>query len=714
MSLTRRYFAALLVAATLACVDSPMEPGQLHELPALTARLVLPPGTTPASFGLVIDSISVLVEQLDSTFCDCSPVVDTIFADTMIAWPAAQESIQLRVQVPEAPPTDHVIFVYLSYYSGGVVMFQGASLVDFRRGDIRVPEIQMYYFGPGYLSDDIQLFPGDTAMAPGDTLQFVATAFQVALPLDTAYISWRVSDSTKARIDHLGRLTLRPGALGSTFYVLAGIPNGVVSSSRVSVPNSVTALQKVSGDSQSVALGQRTPKPLIVRAVGADGKPVAGARISFFPTVPATVAVPDSVIFTDGQGLARSGPILTILGNSTVRGQIAGTSKQIDFTVTGTLAGAYPPILFASDSGASGWQLHRADTLGGNRIILGYLGNYGLEWTSPRWNYARTRVAYTAYGNVNGNFNLWITTAIGDTTTTLVTDTYGSGARFSPTGKIIAFACGNLASDFSGYVCTLSGVDGAVTTLTNTGDGAGRTEVTGVVPGRLNGPIAFAWRPDASTRIAFVRDTASADSLSGWQTSRIYQTNADGTALTGLSARVMDIGNGPLQIHNTMDWSPDGSTIVFSATDTTSNYGYTLSLYLLDVASGAVRRLTTPAAGWIGDLHPHFSPDGQRILFYRTYYGGSDYFVVRVTGGSPSRITWAANSWGGGDPFDLGGDWAPDGRSVVVSAPNGLGGKAAYIVPLDTQNQADYLVRRRLVGTAGIAGLRDLAVSWGP
>ena len=332
--------------------------------------------------------------------------------------------------------------------------------------------------------------------------------------------------------------------------------------------------------------------------------------------------------------------------------------------------GTSAPILFASDNGASGGQLHRADSLGLGRVVLGYLGSYGLEWTSPRWNPGRTRVAYTSYNNVTTNFDLRLTTAIGDTTATLVSDTYGSGT--------------------------------------------GRTEVSAVVPGRPNGPIAFAWRPDASTRIAFVRDTASADSLSSWPTSRIYQTNGDGTGLTALSPKVMDLGNGPLQIHNTMDWSPDASTIAFTATDTSFNYGYTASLYLLDVASGAVRRLTTPAAGWIGDLHPHFSPDGQRILFYRTYYGGADYFVVRATGGSLSRITWAGNTWGGGDPYYLGGDWAPDGRSVAVAAPNGLGGLAAYRVPLDTQNQADYLLRRVLVGTAGIAGLRDLAVSWGP
>lgn len=717
MSLTRRHFAALLVATTLACVESPMEPGRTLALPAITPKLVLPPGTTPASYGIVIDTVDVLIEQFDSTFCDCTPTIDTVFVNTKIAWPSDQESIQLRAEVPEPPPS-HVIAVYLQYSSGGVVMFQGNAFVDYHLGDIRLPPISMYYFGPGNGADDIQLAPGDTAMALGDTLDFVATVFSNAARLDTAYISWRVSDSTKARIDHLGRLTLRPGALGSSFFVLAGIPNGVVNSTRVAVPITVANLVAVSGDTQSVALGLRAPKPLTVRAVDGSGKPVAGARIRFFPTVAATVAMPDSVIFTDAQGLARSGPVPIILGPSTVRAQLTGTTKQVDFTVTGTVPGAARAFLFVADSGVGGQQLYRADSLGGGRITIGYLPGSAIEYAWPRWNVAHDRVAYTAYNGNTANYDLRLTTAIGDTTATLVSDAYGSGARFSPTGKMIAFDCGNLANDVSGYVCTVNAVSGDLNALNGVGNGAGRTEVTASVPGRPNGPVGFAWRPDASTRIAFVRDTASTDSLSSWQSSRIYQTNGDGSTLTALSAKVMDLGNGPLHVKGSIDWSPDGAYIAFAATDTSSSYGYTSSLFVLDVTTGAVRRLTTPPSGWQGDLHPRFSPDGQWVLFHRVYYeGGSmqmDYYIARTDGGGIRRITWAGSGWASGASVYHGGDWAPDGRSVVVSAPNGLGQEAAYIVPLDTQGQADYLLRRRLVGTAGIAGLRDLNVSWGP
>jgi Tol biopolymer transport system component len=167
-----------------------------------------------------------------------------------------------------------------------------------------------------------------------------------------------------------------------------------------------------------------------------------------------------------------------------------------------------------------------------------------------------------------------------------------------------------------------------------------------------------------------------------------------------------------------MDWSPDGSTIVFTATDTSSYEG---ALYALDVASGGVRRLTTPPSGWTGDFYPKFSPDGTRILFQRVYYYYccgmvTDFYSVRLTGGGPTRLTYEGANWPGNnpDPYYLGGDWSPNGLSVVVTAQNGLSNRAAYKVPIDVTSQDDYFTRRVLVGTAGISGLTDYQVSWLP
>ena len=730
MSLSRNKLAVILLAAAVACTDAPTEPGRLYSLPAIEPRLVLPPGSTPASFGLMIDTVRLVISQYDTVVCDCAvatptgphqPVnfsarIDTTYIDTLVPWPATAESFAFRYEVPPVDP-GFGIAVYLEFYSGPALLFYGSAEMEFRRGSIHLPPIDMYYTGPGSNTDDIQIAPGDTAMAPGDTLQFVATAYNNALPVDTTYLSWRVSDPSVAQIDHLGRLTLRSGALGSSFLVTASVPNGAIATTRVSVPNTVVTLQKVSGDTQSVGTGTRPPKPLVVRALDGSGKPVAGARIRFFaPVSPSGVSVPDSVVFTDQNGRAATGPIVDSLGTSTVRARVTGAAPLQDFTVTG-VAGTAAPLLFTADSGIGGIQLYRADSSGGNRIILGYpQGAY--TFAGPRWNAQRTRVAYTSF-NANAGINqLLVTTKIGDTTAVLVSDVDATGARFDATGKNIAFVCQGLVYQMvDGSVCTVANLPTTIPALNGLGDGAGRHDLGSLIPGRPTGPAAFAWRNDASGRIAFVRDTIL-DSLSGIRASRIYSANADGSTITTLSPRVMDLGRGPLKINGAIDWSPDQNTIVFTASDTSA---YESSLYALDVPSSTVRRLTTPPLNWFGDFYPKFSPDGQRVLFQRIYYYYccgmvTDFYAVRLAGGNPARLTYEGANWPTTNPdaYYLGGDWAPNGLSVAITALNSFGNLAAFKVPVDVTDQADYQARRTLVGTAGIAGLHDYQVSWQP
>ena len=718
MPSSRRLLTLLALTGLLACAESPLEPVGPQPLPPLTPRLMLPPGTTPASFGLVIDTVQLTVRLIDTTCwqCDISHA-DTLLLDTLITWPADQETLEFRYEVLPPPPA-WVVYLDLTYRGAGVGLFAGSAMVDFRRGNIRVPEIPLYYYGPGYNSDDIQVAPGDTALAVGDTLQFTATAYANAFPLDTAYISWRVTDSTAASIDHTGRLILRSGALGHSFLVVTAVPNGAITTTRVSVPTTVTSLLEVSGDSQSAALGERTAAPLVIRARAADNRPVAGARIRFRYLSGAGATFADSIVFTDQLGLARSAPVPTTLGVTQVQAELtANTGVATGFTVTGTAAVARQ-LLFAGDSGGSGYQLYRADSTGGNRALIGYLSAGSIAFTAPAWNPARNKVAYTYYNANAATQQLIISTAIGDTLATFVSDSNSYAPRFSPTGKMIAWICHGVPNGLtSGGVCTYNGADAAVGSLSGAANGVARVEITATVPGRPDGPPAFAWKNDASTRIAFVRDTVL-DSLAGVVASRIYQINGDGGTPLPITPRVTDLGRGPLRIEGNIDWSPDGSTIVFSAMDTTA---YGLALYAADAQTGAVRRITTPPINWFGDLYPRFSPDGQRILFKRvsTYYCCAmvmDYFVVRTTGGSPTRITYDGSDWGSSnpDPYHLGGDWSPGGGSVVVVAPNGSGSRGAYKVPIDVTSRADYLARRVLVGTAGIGGLNDWQVSWRP
>ena len=112
------------------------------------------------------------------------------------------------------------------------------------------------------------------------------------------------------------------------------------------------------------------------------------------------------------------------------------------------------------------------------------------------------------------------------------------------------------------------------------------------------------------------------------------------------------------------DWSPDGRTIAF-VEDSTDGDDWRddahPDIYLLDVASGAVRRLTT-SAGY--DRAPRFSPDGRSIAYTCSTGRGqpTDVCVIPADGGQPRNLTQRWDL----DPGSL--TWTPDGRSVSFDA----------------------------------------------
>src|ERR1041385_6877836 len=90
-------------------------------------------------------------------------------------------------------------------------------------------------------------------------------------------------------------------------------------------------------------------------------------------------------------------------------------------------------------------------------------------------------------------------------------------------------------------------------------------------------------------------------------------------------------------------WSPDGSTIVFSATvNPDLIQGVTSDIYLLKLSDDSVKKIVDQPGP---DSGPRFSPDGKQIVFSSTM-GEKIYFasnsrlaIVGVDGGKPKSIT---------------------------------------------------------------------------
>ena len=126
------------------------------------------------------------------------------------------------------------------------------------------------------------------------------------------------------------------------------------------------------------------------------------------------------------------------------------------------------------------------------------------------------------------------------------------------------------------------------------------------------------------------------------------------------------------------DWSPDGSTIVFSSDRDDPENAH---LYLMNADGSNQRRLET---GLTDDqVGARWSPDGQYILFHSNPLVDGlprfDVFRVRADGSDLTNLTNTP-----GNNFMA--DWSPDGKRIVfVSQRNG--NSELYVMNADGSNQ---------------------------
>jgi Tol biopolymer transport system component len=136
-------------------------------------------------------------------------------------------------------------------------------------------------------------------------------------------------------------------------------------------------------------------------------------------------------------------------------------------------------------------------------------------------------------------------------------------------------------------------------------------------------------------------------------------------------------------------WQPDANAIAYVDRE---GIGKPFSVFVMDVRSGARRRLTTPNSTAFGDTFCAFSPNGRQVAVVRhEVRHTSDLFVVDVDGptaGHTRRLTR-------GLPGLLGVAWSPDGRFLVVGASGGL-----LQVPADASDPQTPIP---VVGSEGIA-----------
>jgi TolB protein len=153
--------------------------------------------------------------------------------------------------------------------------------------------------------------------------------------------------------------------------------------------------------------------------------------------------------------------------------------------------------------------------------------------------------------------------------------------------------------------------------------------------------LSPAWSPD-SRSIAFT-------SYAGRGYPYLYR-------LFPFERRPQQLLAGHLGINTSPAWSPDGRLLAL----TLSKDGNP-EIYVLTVATGALRRLTT----WSGiDTEPTWSPTGREIAFISDRSGTPQLYVMDAEGANVRKLTHAG--------FNTQPRWSPKGDAIAFTAREGL------------------------------------------
>lgn len=243
-----------------------------------------------------------------------------------------------------------------------------------------------------------------------------------------------------------------------------------------------------------------------------------------------------------------------------------------------------------------------------------------------------------------------------------------SSPRWSPSGDRLAFLSPDANGENQIFVLPMRGGDAIRITSA------------------ANGVEQFAWRPDGQD-FAYVtpddapKKTSKYDdafevgdndylATSAPTSSHIWIIGAMGGSakrLTSGTWTVAKTGNFPAPPASPIDWSPDGKLITFAKQiEPHSGASPERTIQVLDVESGAIRKLTTTARF---EGYGLFSPDGTRISYWMNRdlirANVNDVLVSPVAGGDGDYITRDL------DRNISRAEWMPDGKSMLVGAHDG-------------------------------------------
>jgi dipeptidyl aminopeptidase/acylaminoacyl peptidase len=292
-----------------------------------------------------------------------------------------------------------------------------------------------------------------------------------------------------------------------------------------------------------------------------------------------------------------------------------------------------------------------------------------------QWSPDGARIAYTISNNDGPRrpySQLWIMTVADRKQVRLANGKESSsGPEWSPDGQWIAY---------QGHVGEKSGL------MIARPDGSGMKQLAPLES--TNSPLPttgkrLAWSPDGK-RIAFVSatpgpETAEANGDPMVIRRYLYKPDAEeGLTHFNDNRRLhifsVDVATGAVRqlttgdhYEHSIDWSPDGQEIAFvSNREPNEDQFFNYDIFVLNVASGAIRRLTATENA---EYRPRWSPDGKTLVYQATRRGLTDLettmedthiWLISADGTNRREIGTVDNRQG--EPA-----WSPDGSAIYFT-----------------------------------------------
>ena len=256
---------------------------------------------------------------------------------------------------------------------------------------------------------------------------------------------------------------------------------------------------------------------------------------------------------------------------------------------------------------------------------------------------------------------IWLATTDGKENMQLTfNDKSSTSPKWSPDGKSIAFLSNRKDNRNNIYVMRMAG-----------GEAEAITEQKSSVGG-------FEWSPDGKSIAFIMSDTKTDDEEKNDKAKNDFRWVDENVKMSRLYVvPVAKDANGKREVRKLtnenysvtgIDWSPDGTKIVFShVKDPKADYWPTSDVSVMDVATGKATILANTAAAE-GD--PEYSPDGKWIAISVTdlpvrWAGSGKIHIVPAAGGA-ARVMAATMD---GQPNMVG--WSSDSSKIYISEAKG-------------------------------------------